>query len=518
MTVIEQVDTDSTGDEPTPALVEQYARLHALLDEIAATEADDCDSAQLAALTVEHERAARRMDSLGIRRMIDVSDRDAHRDVGYTSLPGFLDGVLNLGAGAVRRVRYGDKLGRFYNMQGERMEPKFAATAEALADGDISLAHVDVIMETMRRVPSRIDQVETEAAEATLAHYARQHNPRALRRIGIRILANLDPDGTLTDDADRARRRSLTVGDQDPQLMSRLTATLDPMTRAMLDVVLAVWAAPGMNNPNDPDSPTGDPAAADPDRLSAAVGRDSRTQHQRNHDAFAAILRTILDGGSLGGSHRGLPPQLIVTISESALRDAAGEPAPTASGSLLPIKEVVELAARAHQHLAVFRDHTSEVLHLGKSRRLASRAQRLAIVARDRGCTTPGCSTSMLMSEVHHVTDWAKGGVTDIDQLTAACGRNNRSVGPGAHQWTTTIQRDGPDAGRAAWQPPAGHPHPDKTINHTHHTDTILARMRDEITHRRLAERPAPASPTSRTRRNTEAHPPPSAETTEDPP
>lgn len=497
MTMTDAMDMAADVADQPPALVEQYARLHQLLDEIAATRSNDCDPAELVALTVEHERAARKMDSLAIRRMTDVSDRGAHAAVGYTSLSAFLDGVLNLGAGAMRRIRHGDKLSRLYNMQGEQMGPAYAATAQALADGDISLAHVDVIMDTMRRIPSRVDQIEAEAAESTLAHYARQHNPRALRRIGVRILAHLDPDGSLTDDADRARRRSLHVDDQDTQLMSRLTATLDPMTRAMLDVVLAVWATKGMNNPDDTESPTGAPADVDPDRLESAAARDTRTQQQRNHDAFTAILRTILDGGSLGDSHRGLPPQLIVTISETALREAAGEPAPTAGGSLLPIKDVVDLAAKSQQHLAVFADHTSEILYLGRSRRLASRAQRLAVFARDRGCTTPGCSTPTLHSEVHHVTDWADGGTTDIDGLTAACGPHNRTVGPGAHQWSTTIARDGPDAGRAAWQAPDGHPHPDKTINHTHHTDTVLARMRDDIARRRLDARRRPPQPSA---------------------
>ena len=75
------------------------------------------------------------------------------------------------------------------------------------------------------------------------------------------------------DDADRARRRSLTVGDQDPQLMSRLTATLDPMTRAMLDVVLAAWAAPGVNNPGDENSPTGTADGVDPSLLRDAARR-----------------------------------------------------------------------------------------------------------------------------------------------------------------------------------------------------------------------------------------------------
>ncbi|HEY9314780.1 MAG TPA: hypothetical protein VIQ49_21190, partial [Williamsia sp.] len=36
-----------------------------------------------------------------------------------------------------------------------------------------------------------------------------------------------------------------------------ITGTLDPVTKALWDVVAAKWAAAGMNNPHDPDSPSG---------------------------------------------------------------------------------------------------------------------------------------------------------------------------------------------------------------------------------------------------------------------
>ncbi|AHK30152.1 hypothetical protein Pd630_LPD02929 [Rhodococcus opacus PD630] len=40
--------------------------------------------------------------------------------------------------------------------------------------------------------------------------------------------------------------------------MSTISGELDPTARALLDPVLAKWARPGMNNPDDPESPSGD--------------------------------------------------------------------------------------------------------------------------------------------------------------------------------------------------------------------------------------------------------------------
>ncbi|MCR5978325.1 DUF222 domain-containing protein [Gordonia jinghuaiqii] len=473
---------------PQPELVEQYDRLHALIDEISQTASTRCTDAELLKVAYEHERATRRMLSLSVRHIVDVEERGAFRKAGCKSINNFMTTVLRLSGETTRRLRQVRVLGKWADMQGSRLEPKFPETANAVADGDISSSHVDVIIDVMNKIPAAVDATEKEAAEAALAHYAREYDPRSLRQLGERILAHLDPDGSITDDRDRARVRGMRLGPQDAQMMSKLTATLDPKTRAMLDVVLAVWAAKGMNNPDDDASPTGDPSTADPNALAAAADRDHRSDEQRNHDAFAALLRTILDGGALGASHHGLPPHLIITISESSLRDRAGDPARTATGTLLPIKDAVELAAESQQHLAVFRDHTSEVLYLGRDQRLASRAQRLAAFARDGGCTHPGCTRPSFDCEIHHDEEWfADLGPTDIDNLATACGTHNRAVGRGDDQWATSIETHGVDAGRAVWHPPKSHPSSTPRVNHAHRTDEVLDRMRTDVHRRRSA-------------------------------
>ena len=72
-------------------------------------------------------------------------------------------------------------------------------------------------------------------------------------------------------------------------------------------------------------------------------------------------------------------------------------------------------------------------LWLGRSRRLASVAQHLAVAVRDRGCVD--CGAPMHRCEIHHVREWENGGPTDIDNLAALCGPHHRQ-----HHRT----RDGP--------------------------------------------------------------------------
>ena len=282
-------------------------------------------------------------------------------------------------------------------------------------------------------------------AETTLARVATTATPEDVDRVGDRILAHLDPDGTLPDERDRTRRRGLTLTRQDRAGMSTLTGCLTPTARAMLDAVLAKWARPGMNNPTDPDSPTGTGDSVAPAVLAAAAARDTRTEAQRNHDAFEAMARVLLETGTLG-THRGLPVTVLVTMTIDQLEHAAGGVATTATGGTLPIADALHLARRAHPVLVVF-DHHGRPLHLGRERRLASADQRLALIAADGGCTRPGCDAPASRCAVHHV-----------DGLGQGWAHRHRPPRPGLRQPATPRSTTAPSAGPPSPTPPPGAP------------------------------------------------------------
>ena len=60
-----------------------------------------------------------------------------------------------------------------------------------------------------------------------------------------------------------------------------------------------------------------------------------------------------------------------------------------------------------------------KVLSLGRTKRLATRAERRALKVRDKGiCQFPGChATSHL--DAHHIVAWSHGGPTDLDKLAS---------------------------------------------------------------------------------------------------
>ncbi|WP_328858922.1 HNH endonuclease [Williamsia herbipolensis] len=432
-------------------LVAKYAALQSLVAEIAAETSDAHDDETVAQLAIDHHTVVRQFESIGNQRILEVSDRNAHKSVGCVTVTEFLQTKLRI-THPKKRLQAVQALEPLLAMTGEKLPPLCPNTARELAAGTIGPDHVHAVLDVLKKIPSAVDAERRAFAEQTLAEFATTLTPKEIGAAGVRILAHLDPDGTLTDDRDRARSRKLNLGCQDSQLMSKLTATLDPITRALFDVVLAKWAAPGMNNPDDDQSHTGDNVDADPELLKQAADRDYRSQSQRNHDAFKALLDAAVNGELLGGSHRGLPPQIIVSITDAQLREHAGV-ARTATGSDLPIGDVVKLAADAQPHLAVFDDVTNEPLFFGRGRRLASQAQRLMAFAQYKGCSKDDCRVPFAHTEMHHAeTDWADGGNTDSPHLAPACARHNRAVGPEPHQWTTEEITAGPDRGRYGWR------------------------------------------------------------------
>ena len=64
----------------------------------------------------------------------------------------------------------------------------------------------------------------------------------------------------------------------------------------------------------------------------------------------------------------------------------------------------------------------SEVLDVGRKKRLFTRAQRVAMALRQGGlCNRQGCDVPAAWCDANHRTDWAKGGTTSIDDAELVC-------------------------------------------------------------------------------------------------
>jgi hypothetical protein len=95
------------------------------------------------------------------------------------------------------------------------------------------------------------------------------------------------------------------------------------------------------------------------------------------------------------------------------------------------------IAAQSARRLAcdgsrVVMQHDGEghVLDVGRKTRVISTPLRRALRERDRGCQFPSCANTRFV-DGHHVTHWAEGGETNLDNLLLLCSHCHRLVHEG---------------------------------------------------------------------------------------
>ena len=403
------------------------------------------------------ERVARRLRVPGHALINQLAEQANREELGGTLRDALANRLRISPAQASRRVAEAEDLGPRRALTGQPLPPQLTATAAAQREGILGEGHVRVIRGFLAAVPADVDLFTRQAAEADLVRKARHYRPDELTKYSKVLMDCLNPDGNFTDE-DRARRRSLVLREQESDGMSQITGWINPELRALFDAALAKLAAPGMCNPAD-EIPVVDGPAPE-----QAAQRDHRSQAQRNHDGLLAGLRALLMSGELG-QHNGLPVSVIVTTTLKDLETAAGR-GRTAGGTLLPMNDVIRMAGHAHHYLAIF--DGSKALALYHAKRLASPAQRIMLLAKDGGCSKPRCHVPGYWTQVHHVNGWAATHRTDINELTLACGPDNRLA---ETNWTTRKNA----RGETEWIPPPHLDYGQPRVNRFHHPEKLLS-------------------------------------------
>ncbi len=425
---------------------------------------DACDTVphrELVGLLAELTTVLRSVPALEHRVLARLTSETEPRRLGESSWKKVLTTALRVSEKeASRRLAHAAALGPRQSITGEPLPPCWEATAAAQSRGALDAEHVSVIAKFHDTLPGWVDEDTRAAADRQLASLGAGLKPDDLKKAADRLAAMIDQDGPEPTDAERARKRGISMGKQQPDGMSRLTGWVTPELRAVYEAIEAKLAAPGVCNPDD-DAPCVD---GEPDAQQRR--RDTRSPAQRTHDAWLAVGRSALCSGDLG-RHNGLPVTVIVSTTLQELQKGAGV-AVTGGGSLLPMTDLIRMASHAYHYLAVFDEHTSKALYLGRTKRIASAAQRIVLHARDRGCTRPGCTVPGYWCQVHHVTGWKDGGRTDVNDLTLACGPENRMLEQTGWDTHTNTR------GQVEWVPPPDLDTGGHRVNNYHHPERHL--------------------------------------------
>ncbi len=412
------------------------------VDTLLAVDLTSASRGELLELARGLETQRRRLPAADHALIGELDARAVAGELACASTAALLMQLLRITPGEARaRVRAAGDLGARRTLTGDLLPPVFPAVAAAQAEGAICDRHAAIIRHTVHALPAAAAE-QAEQVEAALTGHALHLDPDQLGKAARRLLACLDPDGTRPDDADHARRRDLTLHRM-ADGSARLTGYLTPGCAAVTEAWLDALAAPV-------------PAAdGEPDRRSGG---------QRRHDALEDIGRRALRTGDLPDCG-GTPATLLITLTLDQLESRLGV-ATTSHGGLISVPEALRLAGEADLIPVVLTD-TGGVLAHGRSRRVASSGQRLALAARDRGCSFPSCDRPPAWCQSHHIVPWIDGGPTDLDNLTLVCGFHHREFA--RRGWACQITDS-----LAHWIPPA-FLDPERTPRRNTAHDTVLS-------------------------------------------
>jgi Domain of unknown function (DUF222) len=375
----------------------------------------------------------------------------------------FLIRVLQLSLGeAAARVRAAAALTPRISMLGEQLEPQLPRLAAVQRDGAVSTEKVAIVERAMHQLTRPgVEPEAVDTAEQLLVEHAPILAPSELRRFARAVVDAADPDGPEPiDDALQHDRRYLELTQRRDgmwHLAGRLTATLG----AQLNAIVEPLAKPRSSNIHDEHGAT-------------TKLPDQRPSMQRVHDALDEACAKLLKSADLP-SVGGVPASVVITISLDDLLAKTGV-AETADGTPLSADQLRRIADEAEIWPLITTSH-GVPLALGRTQRLATKGQTLALIARDGGCSFPGCTHPPAWCDRHHILDWVLGGETNLNNLTLLCRyHHSHFLQKG---WTCRINDNGlPEWIPPRWTDPNQRPHINARIQRIHSQQQLDRRDR----------------------------------------
>jgi hypothetical protein len=279
--------------------------------------------------------------------------------------------------------------------------------AEALEAGAITADHIDAVTRASKKLDpaqrrdlfDRVDQLDDVAAAATVDEFR--------RRVELEAARLQAGDGM--DRLERQRRATRLSSWVDAEGMWNLRGRFDPLTGARLASKLDTTRE-ALFTEQTPRGCSSDPI--------------EKQQFLNAH----ALIR-LLD--STAGSSTTGRDEFVVVIDA----DAPHPSGPVAEFCIpveIPARVLAALAGTADVHAVVVCNgvvlHAPGQLNLGRSSRLANRAQRRALRGLYRTCAIPGCSVHYDRCKLHHIIWWSNGGRTDLDNLLPVCSAHHANI------------------------------------------------------------------------------------------
>jgi hypothetical protein len=414
-------DAASLSDSELVAVNERYCRMRRILD---------ADQAHLAAEITRRSRPELGPDSLA-------------KAQGYRNPTALIAATAGTSNGdAARLVKVGEATAPRQLLSGEKAPARHPHVAAALSSASLTERAAGAIITMLDRVALRAGSEAIDAAEKTLAEQAPGLSMDQLSRLLVRAEAWLDPDGVAPREDEARADVSLTIREERGRIV--MIAELDPASGAPVKTAIEGLVSAEMRATRDAAAS----GAADPDA-------PRRSVKQMQADALVRICEH-----ALGCDRTDLPLEgatVVVRIDHQDLVDGTGYA--TIDGITTPVSvSTARRMAAGGEIISCVLGGRSEILDWGRTRRLFSRNQRLALLERDGGCAM--CGAPPGQTKVHHIRWWARdAGPTDLANGVLLCESCHHRI----HDNGWEIRIDGTGVRAKVWFIPSPHVDPTRT-------------------------------------------------------
>ncbi len=360
---------------------------------------------------------------------------------------------------------------------------KITAIAGPLRDGALHGAHVDTLTKVMRTVTAQHTESFTSGLPAIIERaVADGATPDELARTLNRAARALENDDGMSRYEQQRRDTALRTWTDKRNGMFRISGQFDPKSGALLNarlqgVVSALFAERtpttcpidaglkqdhlralallaltlggsvtgerpdgGQTNYDDstPDPP-GHSRSGDPSTHTTSRHDDGGGDDHDDDDEWSALYA--------GGPSRFGRAEIVIVLDARQQTVEANDGKAVADWGIpveIPPKALAELFPHADIRPVIIANgvvvHAPGEMNLGRTTRLASRAQRRALRALYPTCAIPGCAVAFAHTKPHHVHYWEHGGATDLDNLLPLCSKHHHCAHEGG--WKLMLQPD----------------------------------------------------------------------------
>ena len=370
-----------------------------------------------------------------MRKIAELDRRGAAAELGYKNVAQVLQHAVRWDANTAKKwVANAGLLDRAITPTGSELDPQLPVTAQAVAEGALSVDHVAAVATVMQGLSAELEGLPAEAeglpaeVENLLVDFAREHEPAAVCKFGKKLAYQLfqnDPEPRDAEPAPQVNQHVMRW--RNGRL--KIWADLDAVTGAKYEALIDPLAKPR-------------PETAD-------EGPDLRSRPEREGDALAELVDLMLRADRLP-EHGGEPVTLTLTMRYDDLAGQVGQ-ATLDNQEHVPAEQVRQLACNAGIIPLVLGER-SQPMDIGRKTRTFPAGIRRILVARDHGCAFPGCGRPPRHCDAHHVHHWADGGVTSVDNAVLLCRHHHTLIH--RSEWTVKMVHGIPTFYAPAWLDP----------------------------------------------------------------